>query len=102
MKLSEVIPTKKIVNFGFATLVAAALLGDALAAKAETPDIFTRIEGDKLVIESVPAPEHCVPGKTDFRRIVWERETFLEMMVEDTRLKAKNGSRCGKTASCSA
>jgi hypothetical protein len=27
---------------------------------------------------------------------------FLEMMAEDTGLKAKNRSRCGKTASCSA
>jgi hypothetical protein len=33
-----------------------------------------RIEGDKLFIESVPAPSIVFPGKTDFRRIVWERE----------------------------
>ncbi len=33
-----------------------------------------RIEGDKLSIESAPAPSIVFPGKTDFRRIVWERE----------------------------
>jgi hypothetical protein len=33
-----------------------------------------RIEGDKLFIESEPAPSILFPGTTDFRRIVWERE----------------------------
>jgi hypothetical protein len=33
-----------------------------------------RMEGDKLFIESAPAPSIVFPGKTDFRRIVWERE----------------------------
>jgi hypothetical protein len=33
-----------------------------------------RLEGDKLFIESAPAPSIVFPGKTDFRRIVWERE----------------------------
>jgi hypothetical protein len=33
-----------------------------------------RIEGDKLFVESAPAPSIVFPGKTDFRRIVWERE----------------------------
>jgi lipocalin-like protein len=33
-----------------------------------------RIEGDRLFIESAPAPSILYPGKTDFRRIVWERE----------------------------
>ena len=33
-----------------------------------------RIEGDKLFIESAPAPSIVFPGKTDFRRIVWARE----------------------------
>jgi len=33
-----------------------------------------RIEGDKLFIETAPAPSIVYPGKTDFRRIVWERE----------------------------
>jgi Lipocalin-like domain len=33
-----------------------------------------RIEGDRLFIESAPAPSIVSPGKTDFRRIVWERE----------------------------
>ena len=33
-----------------------------------------RIEGNKLFIESAPAPSIVFPGKTDFRRIVWERE----------------------------
>jgi Lipocalin-like domain len=33
-----------------------------------------RIEGDKLFIETAPAPSIVFPGKTDFRRIVWERE----------------------------
>jgi hypothetical protein len=33
-----------------------------------------RIAGDKLFIESAPAPSIVFPSKTDFRRIVWERE----------------------------
>ena len=33
-----------------------------------------RIEGDRLYIESAPAPSILFPGKTDYRRIVWERE----------------------------
>ncbi len=33
-----------------------------------------RIEGDKLFIESAPAPSIIFPGRADFRRIVWERE----------------------------
>jgi hypothetical protein len=33
-----------------------------------------RIEGDRLFIESAPAPSIIVPGKTDFRRIVWVRD----------------------------
>ncbi len=33
-----------------------------------------RIEGDRLYIESAPAPSVSVPGKIDFRRVVWERE----------------------------
>jgi Lipocalin-like domain len=33
-----------------------------------------RIEGDKLFIESAPGPSILYPGKTDFRRVVWERE----------------------------
>jgi hypothetical protein len=33
-----------------------------------------RIEGDKLFIETAPAPSIVFPGKTDFRRLVWERE----------------------------
>ena len=33
-----------------------------------------KIEGDKLFIESAPAPSILFPGKTDFRRIVWVRE----------------------------
>jgi lipocalin-like protein len=32
-----------------------------------------RIEGDKLFIESAPAPSIVSPGKTDFRRITWVR-----------------------------
>jgi Lipocalin-like domain len=32
-----------------------------------------RIEGNKLFIESAPGPSILFPGKTDFRRIVWER-----------------------------
>lgn len=32
-----------------------------------------RIEGNKLFVESTPAPSILFPGKTDFRRIVWER-----------------------------
>jgi hypothetical protein len=32
------------------------------------------IEGDRLFIESAPAPSILYPGKTDFRRIVLERE----------------------------
>ena len=33
-----------------------------------------RVEGDKLFIDSEPAPSITSPGKTDFRRLVWERE----------------------------
>ena len=33
-----------------------------------------RFEGDKLFIESAPAPSITSRGKVDFRRIVWERE----------------------------
>jgi hypothetical protein len=33
-----------------------------------------RIEDNRLVIESEPAPSILFPGKTDYRRIVWERE----------------------------
>jgi len=32
-----------------------------------------RMEGNKLFIESAPALSILDPGKTDFRRIVWER-----------------------------
>jgi hypothetical protein len=35
-----------------------------------------RLEGDKLFIESARAPSILFPGKTDFRRIVWERERW--------------------------
>jgi hypothetical protein len=33
-----------------------------------------RIEGDRLFIESAPAPSILFPGRIDFRRVVWERE----------------------------
>jgi hypothetical protein len=33
-----------------------------------------RTEGDKLIVESAPAPSILFPGKVDYRRIVWERE----------------------------
>jgi Lipocalin-like domain len=33
-----------------------------------------RIEGNRLFIESAPAPSIILAGKTDFRRIVWERD----------------------------
>jgi Lipocalin-like domain len=33
-----------------------------------------RIEGDKLFIETAPAPSISFPGKVDLRRLVWERE----------------------------
>ena len=33
-----------------------------------------RIVGDKLFIETAPAPSMVFPGKTDFRRLVWVRE----------------------------
>ena len=33
-----------------------------------------RIEGDRLFIDLAPAPSITNPGKTDFRRLVWERE----------------------------
>jgi hypothetical protein len=33
-----------------------------------------RVEGDRLLIDSAPAPSITNPGKTDFRRLVWERE----------------------------
>jgi hypothetical protein len=33
-----------------------------------------RVEGDRLFIETAPAPSILFPGKTDFRRVVWQRE----------------------------
>jgi hypothetical protein len=33
-----------------------------------------RIEGDRLFIETAPAPSMVSPGKTDFRRLIWVRE----------------------------
>ncbi len=33
-----------------------------------------RIEADKLLIETAPGPSIIFPGKTDFRRLVWQRE----------------------------
>ena len=33
-----------------------------------------RLEGDKLFIETAPAPSILFPGKTEVRRVVWERE----------------------------
>ena len=33
-----------------------------------------RIDGDKLFIETEPAPSIISPGKIDFRRLVWTRE----------------------------
>ena len=32
-----------------------------------------RVEGNELFIESATAPSILFPGRTDFRRIVWER-----------------------------
>ena len=32
------------------------------------------VDGDRLVIESAPGPSILFAGKTDFRRIVWERD----------------------------
>ena len=34
-----------------------------------------RIEGDRLIIESAPAPSILFPGRVDYRRIVWERDS---------------------------
>jgi hypothetical protein len=34
-----------------------------------------RIEGDKLFIETEPAPSIVFPGKTDYRRLEWVRDT---------------------------
>ena len=33
-----------------------------------------RVEGDKLFVETAPAPSITSPGQTDFRRIVFERD----------------------------
>jgi hypothetical protein len=33
-----------------------------------------RIEGDRLFIETEPAPSIVFPGKTDYRRLEWERD----------------------------
>ena len=33
-----------------------------------------RIEDDRLFIDTVPGPSIVFPGKTDFRRLVWERD----------------------------
>jgi hypothetical protein len=34
-----------------------------------------RIEGDRLFIETEPAPSIVFPGKTDYRRLEWVRDT---------------------------
>jgi hypothetical protein len=34
-----------------------------------------RIEGDRLTIESAPAPSIVFPSKVDYRRIIWARES---------------------------
>ena len=34
-----------------------------------------RIKGDRLIIESAPAPSILFPGRVDYRRIVWERDS---------------------------
>ena len=47
------------------------------------------IEGDKLLIESAPAPSIIFPGKTDFRRIVWVRDS------KPGALHDRTGSRAG-------
>jgi hypothetical protein len=33
-----------------------------------------QLDGDRLVVESAPAPSILFPGTLDYRRIVWERE----------------------------
>src|SRR5581483_3886060 len=33
-----------------------------------------RVEGDRLLVETAPAPSITSPGQTDFRRIVFERD----------------------------
>lgn len=33
-----------------------------------------RIEGDRLLIDTEPGPSIVFPGKTDYRRLVWERD----------------------------
>jgi len=40
-----------------------------------------RIEGDRLLIESVPAPSIVSPGRIDFRRIVWVRDTSSNLAL---------------------
>jgi hypothetical protein len=32
-------------------------------------------EGDRLLIDGEPGPSIVFPGKTDYRRLVWERDT---------------------------
>jgi hypothetical protein len=34
-----------------------------------------RLEGDRLFVETVPGPSIVFPGTTDFRTLVWERES---------------------------
>jgi hypothetical protein len=34
-----------------------------------------RLEGDRLFVETVPGPSIVFPGATDFRTLVWERES---------------------------
>ena len=34
-----------------------------------------RLEGDRLYVETVPGPSIVSPGATDFRRVVWTRES---------------------------
>ncbi len=34
-----------------------------------------KLEGDRLLIDTEPAPSIVFPGKTDFRRLVWKRDS---------------------------
>ena len=40
-----------------------------------------RLDGDKLFIETAPAPSIVFPGKTDFRRIIWEEKNRSRVLL---------------------
>jgi hypothetical protein len=79
MTLLEVIQTKNIVNFGLATFIAAALLGNTPPAKAETPDIFTK--------HGLPIPGAYFAKKENQQRLLESKSRLRPRLVRSYRSK---------------